>query len=327
MQKLTVRSITLLMLLVSMGLLPGSAGTTERAYPIRIGALTTAWGPTPHMVGLRDGLLALGYREREQFAIGVRFTQGNPAALSAAAHDLVQDGADLLFVTGDDGAKAAQQTTTSIPIVFTGVGDPLGLGLIQSFAQPGGNITGVTDLALELAPKRLQVFREMLPGLKRVLFFYDATDPPSLADARGYREAARQLGTEFVEYPVRTQEEAQAVLAQGKGEGDGILAPRSMALNIPGFILEATAQRAIPSMFHAGFWVEQGALASYGADYYAAGRQAARLVDKILKGTKPAEIPVEVNTKIEFVINLKVAQALGRTIAPAVLFRADRLIR
>ena len=236
---------------------------------------------------------------------------------------------DLLFVTDDDAAKAAQQATTSLPIIFAGVGgNPVEMGLTQSFAQPGGNITGVTNLALELGPKRLQVFQELLPGLKRVLFPYDATDAYSVEEARVYRDTARRLGIALVEHPVRTQEEAQAVLAPVRqGEGDGLLAPRSLSLNIPGFILEATAQRALPTMFHNAFWVERGALASYGADLYASGRQAARLVDKILTGTKPAEIPVEGNTKIELVINLNVAKALGLTIAPAALFQADRLIR
>ena len=218
--------------------------------------------------------------------------------------------------------------TTRIPIVFSAVGDPVGLGLIQSFARPGGNITGVTDLQLELSPKRLEVFHEIVPGLKRVLFPYDAADAYAVAEARVYREAARRLGIELVEKPVRTAEEAQATLAQiSKDEVDGILMPASLSLNIPGFVLEATSQRAIPTMFNIAFWVERGALASYGPDLHETGRQAARLVDKILKGANPAEIPVEVNPKIEFVINLKVAKALGLTIAPEVLYRADRIIR
>jgi ABC-type uncharacterized transport system substrate-binding protein len=235
---------------------------------------------------------------------------------------------DLIFVTEANPAKAAQTATTRIPIVFAGVGDPLGLGLIQSFARPGGNVTGVSNLDLELGPKRLEAFREILPGLKRVLYPYDSSDAYAVAAAKGYRDAARRLGIVLVEQAIQTQGEAQATLAQvQKGEVDGILKPQGLSLNIPGFILEATAQRAIPTMFDAAFWVEQGGLASYGPDFYESGRQAARLVDKILKGADPAEIPVEVNPKIEFAINLKVAKALGLTIAPQVLYQADRLIR
>jgi putative ABC transport system substrate-binding protein len=309
-------------------LFTGFAAAAERSRPFLIGALTESWGPTPQMAGLRDGLLALGYRENEQFVLGVRFTQGDLAALPAVARELVRYGVDLIFVTEENPVKAAQMATTRIPVVFAAVGDPLGQGLIQSFARPGGNITGVTNLDLELGPKRLEVFREILPSLKRVLYPYDSSDAYAAAAAREYRDAARRLGVVLVEQEVRTQEEAQATIDRvRKGEVDGILKPRGISLNIPGFILRATSERAIPAMFDATWWVEQGGLASYGSDFYESGRQAARLVDKILKGANPAEIPVEVNPKIELAINLQVAKTLGLPIAPEVLYRADRLVR
>lgn len=309
-------------------LLAGSARATERARPILIGVLNASWGPTPQVVGLRDGLLELGYRENADFVIGVRFTQGDRSALPDAARQLVQDGVNIIFADHDDAAKAAQQATTHVPIVFAPVGDPVGHGLIHSFARPGGNITGVADLHLELGPKRLEVFRELIPSLQRVLFPYHATDAYATAEAEELRTAARRLGIVLVERAVRTQEEAQAVLASAQSEEvDGIVAPRCCAMNIPGFVLETTAQRGMPTMFEAAFWAERGALASYGPDLYASGRMAARLVDKIMKGANPAELPVEVNPQLEFVINLKVAQALGLTIAPEMLYRADRLIR
>jgi putative ABC transport system substrate-binding protein len=317
-----------LVLLVASGLLVGGARAAERPQPFKIGALTDAWGPTPDMVGLRDGLLALGYRENQDFVLGVRFTQGDVAALPAAARELVQLGADLIFTVSANATKAAQMATEQIPIVFAGAVDPLGAGLIQSFARPGGNITGVTDLSLELGPKRLQVFQELISGLQRVLFPYDATDAYAVKEARVYRDAARRLGMELVERVVRSEAEAQAAIAQvQQGKVDGILKPNSLSLNIPGFILETTMQRRLPSMFDAAFWVEQGGLASYGPDFYETGRQAARLVDKILKGAHPGEIPVEVNPQIEFVINLKTAHVLGLTITPEVLYQATRLIR
>jgi putative ABC transport system substrate-binding protein len=310
-----------------MTLCAAAVGAAEHGRPWRIGALTASWGPTPWMVGLRDGLLALGYRENEHFVIGVRFTQGDLAALPAAARELVQYGVDFIIATGAAEVRAAQLATTRIPILCR-CEDPVELGVVQSFARPGGNVTGVTHLSIDLAPKRLQVFQELIPGLKRVLFPYNANDTQSVARATVYRDAARRLGIELVEKPVRTEAEAQATLAQVRqGEVDGILAPESTSLNLPGFVLEATVQRAIPTMFEAAFWVEQGALASYGPDYYDSGRQAARLVDKILKGANPAEIPVEVNSKIEFAINLQTAQQLGLTIPPEVLYQAHQLIR
>jgi putative ABC transport system substrate-binding protein len=300
----------------------------DRDRPIRIGALTSSWGPSPPIVGLRDGLRELGYRENEQFIIGVRFTQGDLTGLPDAARDLIQNGSDLIFATEEAPAKAAQMATKRLPIVFAGAGDPLGLGLVESFARPGGNITGVTDLNLELLPKRLELFREIIAGLKRVLFPYDPTVASAVAQAKTYRRASRLLGIELVERPVRAVEEARATLAQvRKDKLDGILSPRCCSFNIPGFVLKATSQQKIPSMFSIPFFVERGGLVSYGSDLYELGRQAARLVDKILKGTAPSEIPVEVNSKIEFVINLKVAKALGLTIPPEVLYRADQLVR
>src|SRR5215813_2273655 len=323
-------AVMFVVLLVSSGLLLQGAHTAERARPLRIGALTASWGPTPQVIGLRDGLRELGYRDHEHFFLGIRFTQGDTAALAAAARKLVQDGAELLFADADDSAKAAQLATTSVPIVFASVADPIGTGLVHSFASPGGNVTGVADLGLELSPKRLEIFREVIPDLQRVLYLYHATDASSRAALPLYHEAARALGIALVAQAVQSEAEAQATLAQSqKGGVDGILAPPSLALNLPGAILTAAAPRGLPTMFssHGRFLVEHGGLVSYGADPYAAGRPAARLVEKISHGTAPAVIPVEVNTRLELVINLQVAAALGYTIAPQVLYQADRLIR
>ena len=278
--------------------------------------------------GLRDGLLAKGYREYEQFDIGVRFSQGNITALPAAAEDLVQYGVDLIVAEGTEAAKVAQSVSTRLPVVFTGASDPVGLSLIHSFARPGGRLTGVTELRTELGPKRLELFRKMLPGLQRVFFLYSPQSAASVASARAYREAAHLLGIELIEQPVQTEAQAQTLLARVRPGGrDGIVPPPSIILNIPGFVLETAVQRGIPAMFDDVSYVERGALASYGPDLYESGRQAARLVDKILKGESPAEIPVEVNNRIEFSINLNTAKALGLTISQEMRYRANRLIR
>ena len=313
--------------------LPGGApvvavDATARRAAVKIGALTNGWGPTPAMLGLRDGLVALGYQEGSHFVIGVRFTQGDLGALPSAARELVAAVPDIIFASGTSEVKAAHAATTRIPIVFAeAAGDPVKLGLVQSFARPGGNVTGVTDLDLELNPKRLEVFKQMIPTLRRVMFVYDAADEHSRLRMRTYRDAARQLALTLVERPVRTSEEAQASLTQvRKDDVDGIVATASMSLNIPGLVLEATGQRQIPTMFNAAFWVERGALAGYGPDFYESGRQVARLVDKILKGESPASIPVEANPRVELAVNLKVANALRLRISPIALQRADRII-
>jgi len=296
---------------------------------VKIGALTESWGPTPAIVGLRDGLQELGYREDKDFTIGVRFTEGKPADLPAAARDLVRLGVDIIVTTeSGTAAKAAQMATNRIPIVVIGSGDPVGLGLVQSFARPGGNITGIADLDVELAPKRMEIFRELVPGLKRILVPYDATNPDAVALLAVHREAARQLGLTLIEKPLRSEEEARAAITGlRKAEADGIISLRFLSLNIPGFMLEVASRGVIATMFHAPFFVERGGLASYSANTHELGKQAARLVDKILKGAKPAEVPVEQPTKFELVINLRTAKALGLTIPQSFLLRADQVIQ
>jgi putative tryptophan/tyrosine transport system substrate-binding protein len=316
------------MLVALQPLLICDVGAADRRKPVLIGALTESWGPTPGVVGLRDGLMELGYRENHDFVIGVRFTQGNIAALPHAARELLKQGIDILFTNNPAPAKAAQMATNRIPIVFYGAGDPIGLGLIKSFARPGGNMTGVTDLDLELDGKRLEIFKEMIPGITRVLFPYDKAEAFSMAQASTYRESARRLKITLIEKPVVAPSEAQAVFDEVKrSDVHGIVVPRSLSFNIPGLALEAISRQRIPTMFFGAWYVEQGGLASYGPDFYQSGRQAARLVDKILKGTNPREIPVEVNNNIEFVVNLKVATALGIKIVPEALYRATRVIR
>lgn len=318
----------ILVLLLSSGWLAPEVSRTERDRPIRIGALTDSWGPTPSIVGLRDGLLELGYREDKDFVMGVRFTQGNITDLPAAARELVQLGVDLIFTVGVNPTKAAQEATRHTPIVFATVDDPVAFGLIKSFPQPGGHTTGVTNLALQLGPKRLQLFTEMIPGLQRVLFPYDVSDAVSVRELQTYRQAAHRLGIEVIGLPLRTQAEAQEMLTQRQDEKiQGFLSQRYLSLNIPGFVLQAATKQKIPAMFTDIIFVEGGGLASYGPDNYKSGWLAARLVDKILKGAKPANIPVEVNSKIEFTINMKTSQILGLTIPPEVLFQATKVVR
>jgi putative ABC transport system substrate-binding protein len=313
-------------------LIPGPRACLSEAQSRRlfkIGALTESWGPTPAIVGLRDGLQELGYRENQDFAIGVRFVQGNLSELPEAARALTRQGVDVIVTSGGDhSTKAAQQATTMIPLVFLEATDPVGAGFVKSLARPGGNITGFADLGLELVPKGLEIFRELVPRLRRVLLVYDATNDVTVSQLPVYRDAAQRLGLTLVERPVRTEDEARsAISAIKKSEIDGIFSPRVLSQNIPGLILEIAPKLGIPTMFETPFYVERAGLASYGADKYALGRQAARLVDKILKGAKPGEIPVEQPTKFELAINLKAAKALGIVIPQSILLRADRLIQ
>jgi ABC-type uncharacterized transport system substrate-binding protein len=315
-------------LLVAGANLLGRDVLAQSTRVVKIGALTESWGPTPAIVGLRDGLQELGYREDRDFVIGVRFTEGKVAELPAAARDLVRRGVDVIVTTeSGSAAKAARMATSQIPIVLIGAGDPVGLGLVQSLARPGGNITGIVDLDVELVPKRMEIFRELIPGLKRLLVPYDATNADAVAQLTVHREAAQRLGLTLVEKPVRSEEEARATITGlRKGDADGIFAVRFQSSNIPGFILEIAPRGVMPTMFTSGFFVERGGLASYAANLSELGKQGARLVAKILKGAKPADLPVEQATKFELVINLKTARALGLRIPQSFLVRADRVI-
>jgi putative tryptophan/tyrosine transport system substrate-binding protein len=316
-------------ILLTMGAPGGRDPEAQRARLVKIGELTDSWGPTTNIVGLRDGLQERGYRENRDFVIGVRFTQGSASELAQAARDLVAHGVDVIVATGrGPGAKAAQMATSQIPIVFVGASDPVGSGLVKSFARPGGNVTGIAALEVELVPKRMEMFRELIPRLRRVLLVYDATNTEAVEQLGVHREAARRLGLTLVERPVRTEEEARAVIGGvQKSEVDGLFDPRLLTLNIPGLLMELALQRGMPTMFSDSFFVDRTGLASYGANSYELGRQAAGLVEKILKGAKPAALPVEQPTKFELVLNLRTAKALGLTIPQSLLLRAERVIQ
>jgi putative ABC transport system substrate-binding protein len=174
----------------------------------------------------------------------------------------------------------------------------------------------------------MEIFRELVTRLRRVLLVYDAANAETVERLRVHRDAARRLGLTLVERPVRTEEEARAVIGGvQKSEADGILDPYILSLNIPGLLMELALQRGMPTMFADPFYVDRTGLASYGANNYELGRQSARLVEKILKGAKPADLPVEQPTKFELVINLRTAKALGLTISQSLLLRADRVVQ
>jgi putative ABC transport system substrate-binding protein len=296
--------------------------------PVRIGVLTPAWGPPGGLDRLVEGLIDLGYRENEDFVIGVRFTQGNISALPAAARAMVEGGVDLLLADNEPAVKAVQKATSTHPIIFLGLGDPIGRGLIASYNRPGGNTIGVTDLDLEVSGKRLQLFKELVPRLKRVLLPYDKHNNYDAAQAELYRTAAQRLGIELVERQLESEDQARAALAEVRREDvDGMLAPEDVSMNIPGLVVEFAQRAGIPAMFASSVYLAGGGVASYGGSRDASGRQAARLVDKIIRGADPAGLPVETVQSLELVINLKKADELGIVVPREVLFQADRIIR
>jgi putative tryptophan/tyrosine transport system substrate-binding protein len=295
----------------------------------RIAVLTTAMSPWhTETEGFREGLKELGYLEGRNLTLIARAAQGDPVRLRSLAQDLVQQNPDLLFCVSSSGAQACQAATNLIPVVVASIGDPIRLGLARSLARPGGNITGVANLRADLTAKRLEIFREIVPSLRRVLVSYDPRESDDLNALKIARDAARRIGVELIENPVTEPLQMEPALAElEEGGRDGILIVQSgLNLNIPGRSLEVATSNRIPTMFPHAFWAKFGALASYGPDQYAQGRQAARLVHRILMGAPVGELPIELPDRFELVVNRKTAERLGIELPAAVHLRADAIL-
>lgn len=315
-----------LVLVLGLLVLPPVASAQQAKRLFRIGALNEAWAPNhPAVEGLKAGLKELGMEEGRDVTFDIRFTQGSLEVMPAAAQALGRAGVDLIFTSSEAAAKAAKAATGTTPIVFTLVGDPVAAGLVKEIAHPGGNLTGISGLRTELVPKRLEILKALAPSLRRVWFIYYPDNPESLAALKKAEEAAVVLKLELAARPVRTPEELAKTLKAVRS-GEGLLALGGPGLDINGQVLETSLSARVPAIFPAAFWVNFGALASYGSDYYAEGVQAARLVAKILQGARPQDLPVEGANKIELAINLKTAKALGLAIPPEILLRADKVI-
>ena len=311
-----------------------SGETTVRAQPAskiwRIGILTSAWEPWHWQTkGFRDGLKEFGYLERRNVTFAALAAKGDSTRLPGLAAELVRKKPDLLYCVAAPDAQACQKATQTIPIVFTQTGDPVKLGLVRSLSRPGGNLTGIGSMRAELVAKRLEIFKEIVPPLKRVLVTYDRREHEEAEALRFARKAAARLGLKLLERPITDPLEIDAGLETLKEGGqDGILIVQANPnLNIPGRSLEAATLLKTPTMYPSSFWTRFGALASYGPDQYQQGRQAARLAHKIFTGTSPREIPVELPMNIELVINLKTAKKIGLKVPPRALYRADRVIQ
>jgi len=319
-------SVTLIIALLIFGAPP--AGAQARKV-FRVGILTMAYMPWhSYTEGFRDGLKELGFVEGRNLAFEARAARGDATRIPELVAEIVRAKPDLLYCVGSVAAQACPKATATIPIVFAEVGDPVRLGLVKSLARPGGNVTGMATLRAELTAKRLELFKETVPDLRRVLVTYDPRQPEEQEALTFARSAAGRLGLTLLERPIMALLEIEPGLAElREGGRDGILIVQSEAnLNIPGRSLEVATSNNLPTMFPVSFWTRFGALASYGPDQHLQGRQAARLANKILTGTPPAQIPVELPDRIEFIVNLKTAKRLGLEIPGPVRLRADRVI-
>jgi putative tryptophan/tyrosine transport system substrate-binding protein len=307
----------------------GSSAHGQPAKLYRVGVILQG-GPFYTMVdGLRDGLKELGLVEGKDFALEIRDTRGDLKAVEKAARSLEWEKVNLLYTIATSVTLAGKRATANIPIVFNAGTDPTVVGLVESFAKPRGRLTGVHFLTTDLTGKRLEILRDLLPKLHRVVTFYNPSNPSASESAKEGREAAGYLKVEFVERHVASIEELQSALRVFRaGEADAYVeAADAMVSSQAQLIIDMARAKKLPTMFQEQSLIPKGGLASYGVSYHEVGRLSAKYVQRILMGTRPQDLAVETVRKIDLVFNLRTAQAIGLAISPNMLARADKVIK
>ena len=286
--------------------------------------------PEPFADAFRQGLRDLGYVEGKNILVEYRYAEGKRDRTPSQVAELVQLKVDVLVVRSLSAIRVAKQATKTIPIVMVTTQDPVATGLIDSLARPGGNITGLTGLTRELSGKRLELLKEAVPGISRVGVLRDADSAAAAIDSKEYETAARALKIQLQSLDVRAPnpDYEGAFQAAVKGGASAIITVTGpMTSSYPKRIADLAIKYRLPSMHEGRQLVEAGGLMSYSSSDTESFRRAATYVDKILKGAKPADLPVEQPTKFELIINLKTAKQIGLTIPQSVLYRADKVIK
>jgi putative ABC transport system substrate-binding protein len=309
---------------------PLAAGAQQPARVPRIGFLgnSTAALEANLVEPFRDGLRELGYEEGRNVLIDYRWAEGDYQRFPALIAELIALQVDVFVTAGTPAALAVKKATTSIPLVMVAVGDPVGTGLVASFARPGGNSTGLTSLTPELEGKRLELLREVVPKLSYVAILWNPDNAYMITTEREVQAAAKVLRMKVLSLGVRTPEELDTAFASILREQPGalnVLADR-LFLHNRTHIVDFALHHRLPGVHAYRELVLAGGLMSYGPSYADMHRRAAIYVDKILKGVKPADLPVQAPTKFELVINLKTAKALGLTVPPTLVALADEVI-
>jgi putative ABC transport system substrate-binding protein len=300
----------------------------QQSKVYRVGVITAggAWYET--IDGLRVGLRKLGLDEGKQFILTIRDTKGDAKAAEEAARNFEQEKVDLIYTTSSSVTIAAKRATADIPIVFCAGADPVVLGFVESFAKSGGRLTGVFSPDAEITAKRLELLKEIVPKLRRVVTFYNPRSPVAVESAKLAREeAARLRGIELIERHVASVEELQAGVRALKA-GDAFFEVSDALVAVQDQLMIDTARvKRLPAMFINQTSVIKGGLASYSVSRDEAGRVSAKYVQRIFAGAKPNDMPVEGIDKIDLVINLKTAKQIGLTVPPNVLVRAQKVIK
>ncbi len=311
--------------------LPFPAQAQQPTKIPRIGYLITGSlsGNSDRIEAFRQGLRELSYVEGKKIIIEWRSADGKPDRLPALVAELIGLKVDIIISAGAAVTRAAKEATSTIPIVMTQDNDPVASGIVASLARPGGNITGLSNFAPELSGKRLEILGEVVPKLSRVGVLGGSTRPTIGPVMREIELAAKALKLQLQYLEVVDAKDIEtAFRAAKKGRAQAVLTVPNVILSAQRTqVMEFAVKNRLPTMYHNSQFAEAGGLMFYGVNLLDLDRRAADFVDKILKGTKPADIPVEQPMKFEFIINLKAAKAIGLTIPPNVLVRADRVIR
>ena len=304
-------------------------GVAPRVFRIGILVPESGLGESQTIKGLKDGLKDLGYTEGENLIVELRDAKGDRSALQPAAAELVGKKIDLIFTTGTRATEAAKAATKEIPIVFRHPADPVAIGLVKNIKHPEANVTGVAAFSSDMSQKRLQIFKAIVPNLRRVHIFYDSNSKYSAENLVMIRKATAKLRLEAIDHPVKTGDELQNFLDKLQvQDNDAIFQVADDLIDSQANLLFDAAKRLrLPTIFDQENWATKGALATYGPNYTQMGHQAAALVDKLLKGAKPKDVPVQSASKFDLVINLRTANIIGLNIAPETLSKADRIIR
>jgi len=302
-------------------------GQTPAAVP-RVGVVHHGREFRPWGEGLRRGLRELGLEEGKHLILDIRETNGDQRAVETSATDLERRSVALICTVSMSVTLAARRATTKTPLVFFVGSDPVAAGLVEGFARPGGRLTGVHNQLFDLTGKRLEILKETIPKLRRVVTFYDPSNPVTREGVERGRAAAQQLGVEILERRVSSAEELRRSLQELRPrEVDAfIITPDAIVASQSQLIIDAAKAKRLPTMFHEVSRVANGALASYGYNYREAGRMAAKYVQRLLAGTQPGDLPVENYDRIELALNLRTARDIGVTIPPSVRARADVVI-
>jgi putative tryptophan/tyrosine transport system substrate-binding protein len=307
----------------------GEAQQTGKVPRIGFLGATSPSVESARIEAFRQGLRELGYAEGKNIVIEWRWAEGKFDRLPDLAADLVRLNVEVIVTGGSTSTGAAKKVTTTIPIVMAQVNDPVGSGFVASLARPGGNITGLSTLVPELSGKRLELLKEVVPKLSRVAVFGDSTQPGYAQVLKETERAAGALRVRLQYLDMLVPADIESAFREAsKGRADAVLVLGSPVLiSHRRQVVELAVKSRLPATYNQPEFVEAGGLMSYGAGITEMYRRAATYLDKILKGAKPADLPVEQPTKFEFIINLKAAKQIGLTIPPDVLARADKVIK